>query len=56
MRPGVEPAFGIGDADAAEQRQRLGPSRARGQVPMRADRLHDLRADAVRGVETAHRS
>ena len=53
----VEPCspVGVGDADRPQQLDRLGLGFLLGDVAVRADHLGDLVADAIDGVQRAHR-
>ena len=55
MRIVVEPSFRVRHLDVAQQRNRGASRRCAADALMPLDRLHDLRADRLHGVECGHR-
>ena len=55
MREGAEAALGIGDADLAEEIDGTGAALGLAHVEVNLQRLGQLKADGVAGIEARHR-
>ena len=55
VRVAVEDRLRVADLDPLQKAERLGPGRLAPRAPVRLDRLHDLVADGIGGIEGRHR-